>query len=399
MAKNDKSVTMPRLRFPEFQHLPGWEKQPLSALLNYERPDEYFVSDTAYQQSGTPVLTANKSFILGYTNESDGIYEDLPAVIFDDFTTDKKYVNFPFKVKSSAIKILTTKGDDSLKLIFELMGGLNFKPKEHKRYYISEYQALEIALPKEAEQHKVIACLMSLDEVIAAQGRKVEALKAHKRGLMQQLFPRDGETVPRLRFSEFREGPEWAESALGSLAAVKNGYAFKSSTYATQGFRIVTIANVQAGQLALGVTKRIAELPTDLQNHQRLSVGDILISMTGNVGRVCLVNYPNLLLNQRVGKLIPYDVNQEFFYHALQRDEFRKTMQLKAAGGAQGNLSAPDIAGYVVAWPRNDKEQHRVADCLSSIDRQIAAESEKLHVMRNHKKGLMQQLFPPPEGT
>ncbi|MBI3274128.1 MAG: restriction endonuclease subunit S, partial [Candidatus Colwellbacteria bacterium] len=96
------------------QNIPkGWQKKQIKDLLDYERPDKYIVESDNYINQGIPVLTANKSFILGYTNEGSGIYKDVPAIIFDDFTTDSKFVDFPFKVKSSAIKILKEKNSDT----------------------------------------------------------------------------------------------------------------------------------------------------------------------------------------------------------------------------------------------------------------------------------------------
>ena len=200
--------------------------------------------------------------------------------------------------------------------------------------------------------------------------------------------------VPRLRFPEFRGVEEWNLSPLGALAKLKNGYAFKSSTYAAGNFRIVTIANVQSGLLRVDGAKSIAALPQDIQAHQRLELGDILISMTGNVGRVCLVDSPGLLLNQRVGKLVAYAVNLNFFYQTLQREEFRESMQLKAAGGAQGNLSASDITGFAISNPPDEREQQKIADCLTSLDEVIAAQGQKVAALKTHKRGLMQQLFP-----
>ena len=98
--------TTPDWRFAEFRDSGEWEEKALNSILDYERPDKYIVESTDYKTSGIPVLTANKSFILGYTTEIDGVFNNLPVIIFDDFTTDKKYVDFPFKIKSSAIKIL-----------------------------------------------------------------------------------------------------------------------------------------------------------------------------------------------------------------------------------------------------------------------------------------------------
>lgn len=182
--------TTPRLRFPEFQNDGEWEEKTLSELLDYERPDNYIVSTTNYGNEGIPVLTANKSFILGYTKEDFGIFNNTPVIIFDDFTTDKKYVDFDFKVKSSAIKILSKKGKNNLRMIFELMNQIKFEAIEHKRYYISEYQNLIIKLPQPKEQQKIADCLSSLDALISVQSSKVEVLKQHKKALMQQLFPK-----------------------------------------------------------------------------------------------------------------------------------------------------------------------------------------------------------------
>ena len=183
--------TTPRLRFPEFRDAGPWEVKPLKEALDYERPDKYIVENDNYQSSGVPVLTANKSFILGYTNETNGIYKDVPVIIFDDFTTDKKLVCFPFKVKSSAIKILKGKKANNIRFLYELMTLIEFAPEQHKRYYISEYQNIAVPLPDPKEQQKIADCLSSIDEVIELQTKKLEALKAHKKGLMQQLFPRE----------------------------------------------------------------------------------------------------------------------------------------------------------------------------------------------------------------
>jgi len=181
--------TTPRMRFPEFRDAGEWEVKRIHELLEYERPEPYIVQSDNYEPYGTPVLTANKSFILGYTYEQTGIYEDVPVIIFDDFTTDKKFVDFPFKVKSSAIKILKRKGENNIRFIFELMNLIHFDPQQHKRYYISEYQNIVVRVPIPKEQQKIADCLSSLDEVIDLHTKKLEALKAHKKGLMQQLFP------------------------------------------------------------------------------------------------------------------------------------------------------------------------------------------------------------------
>ena len=188
-----KGKTLPELRFPEFQNDGEWIPRPLSDILNYEQPTPYIVEDDTYKKEGTPVLTANKGFILGYTDESLGIYNKLPVIIFDDFTTDKKYVDFPFKIKSSAIKLLTLKDEerDNLRFVFECMNNIVFEEKEHKRYYISEYQHINIYVPSLLqEQNQIADTLQSVDKQISEYDKKIKALELYKKGLMQQLFPK-----------------------------------------------------------------------------------------------------------------------------------------------------------------------------------------------------------------
>ena len=167
-----------------------WEMKRLGDLLTYERPDKYIVHSTKYTTKGSvPVLTANKSFILGYTNERIGIYDKLPVIIFDDFTTESKYVDFKFKVKSSAIKLLHPKSDDvSLKYIFELMQVLKFPIGDHRRYYISDYQNQTIKTPSFEEQIAIAQILSDMDAEIVALEKRLQKTRAIKEGMMQELL-------------------------------------------------------------------------------------------------------------------------------------------------------------------------------------------------------------------
>ncbi|MEI0529379.1 restriction endonuclease subunit S, partial [Brachyspira intermedia] len=166
-----------------------WQTVRLGDILSYEQPNNYIVKNDEYNNKyECPVLTAGKTFVLGYTNEKFGIYNEIPVIIFDDFTTETKYVNFPFKVKSSAIKILSS-NKCNLKLIYELIKMIKFNAESHKRYWISEYQYLEIKIPKSIEEQKKIAGLLSLiDEDIENLKKQLELRKQQKKGLMQRLL-------------------------------------------------------------------------------------------------------------------------------------------------------------------------------------------------------------------
>lgn len=167
-----------------------WRRVELGHLLDYKQPTPYLVKSTNYSDGfKIPVLTAGKTFILGYTDETDGIYNfDLPVVIFDDFTTACKFVDFPFKVKSSAMKILTAKPSVNIKYVFEAMLMINFVIGGHQRHWISIFSNLVISLPKKEEQQKIASVLTSTDQEIEYLQQKIEVLKQEKKALMQQLL-------------------------------------------------------------------------------------------------------------------------------------------------------------------------------------------------------------------
>ena len=174
--------------------LPGfsgeWEMKRVGDLLYYERPDRYIVQCTDYSEYGdVPVLTANKSFVLGYIDEGFGICTDIPVIVFDDFTTDCKYATSPFKVKSSAIKLLRARQNRAhLRYVFERMQLIRFPLGDHKRYYISDYQNIELPVPDFDEQLALASVLSDMDAETAALERRRDKTRAVKQGMMQQLL-------------------------------------------------------------------------------------------------------------------------------------------------------------------------------------------------------------------
>ncbi|MFE7748393.1 hypothetical protein [Streptomyces sp. NPDC057428] len=186
--------------------LPGftepWSARSLGDLLAYEQPGRYLVRTTKQLDAGrVPVLTAGKTFILGFTNELHGIYEAHPVVIFDDFTTASKYVDFDFKAKSSAMKILSPKGSVCLRFIYERMQLIDFPLGDHKRYWISEYSKQELLVPGEEEQAAIAQVLADADDEIDALKVRVAKARSIKQGMMQELLtgrkrlPMEGETA------------------------------------------------------------------------------------------------------------------------------------------------------------------------------------------------------------
>ena len=167
-----------------------WKTVKLGEHLVYEQPTKYLVNNKNYNDMfDTPVLTAGKTFYLGYTNEKNGIYKNLPAIIFDDFTTVSKYVNFEFKVKSSAIKILTLRNKSSnLEFIFQLMQMITSKIGEHKRHWISEYSKKEVNIPDKEEQDAITNVLSSMLKEINLLIENRDKVRKLKLSIMQELL-------------------------------------------------------------------------------------------------------------------------------------------------------------------------------------------------------------------
>lgn len=179
-----KNGQKPQLRFNGFNN--NWESKSFEKLLNYEQPTKYIVKKADYISQGTPVLTANKSFILGYTNETN-VYQNIPAIIFDDFTLESKYVDFSFMVKSSAIKILTNKNSD-LFFVYQLLNNQRFVQEGHSRHYISVVQKKKVLVPSIQEQNKIGNLIKQLENSIEQNSNTITLLKRLKEFLLQSMF-------------------------------------------------------------------------------------------------------------------------------------------------------------------------------------------------------------------
>lgn len=232
------------------------------------------------------------------------------------------------------------------------------------------------------EQKKIASLLALLDERITTQNKIIEDLKKLKSAISKHLFSRKDLLETTIR--------------LADIAALKNGYAFQSSKYDTKGkWKILTIANV-SGERYINDDdcNCIINLPNDIQGHQVLKEGDILISLTGNVGRVSLCKAGNILLNQRVGLLcITKNVNQEFLYQVLSSRRFENSMVACGQGAAQMNIGKGDVENFVLPYSSNANNIHLVARILHSYDECIINEQQELTLLTMQKQYLLDQMF------
>ena len=187
-----KGEKYPEIRFPEFTD--AWEQRKLGDILKYEQPGEYIVDSTNYDDSyNTPVLTAGQTFILGYTNETTGIKnasENNPVIIFDDFTTSSHFVDFSFKIKSSAMKLLTLIDDmDDIYCINNILENIDYVPVSHERHWISIFSKFDVIVPKDKDEQKKIGdYFRKLDHLITLHQRELENLKKLKKACLQKMF-------------------------------------------------------------------------------------------------------------------------------------------------------------------------------------------------------------------
>ncbi|MCP3680992.1 MAG: hypothetical protein GY782_12370 [Gammaproteobacteria bacterium] len=407
MSKKTNKQLMPQLRFPEFRDDGDWPLKKLGEVLDYEQPTKYLVKSDKYNSAyKIPVLTAGKTFLLGYTNETKGIFKNkLPTVIFDDFTAAFKFVNFPFKVKSSAMKMLIPTSDSiNIKFIYEAMKTISFFPKAHKRYWISEYQNNIIPHPSTKEQTKIANCLSSIDRLIDAQTQKLASLKQHKKGLMQQLFPAEGKTVPKLRFPEFQGDGDWVVSLFDEVVEIIDGdrgskYP-KLNEFSDDGYCIFLNAkNVTNKGFKFNAVQFITQGKDEALRKGKLKRSDIILTTRGSVGHFAIysrdVSYNNMRINSGMVILrVKTDlVSSGFFYSFSNSEILSSTIENIAFGNAQKQLTVSEIKNFKLHFPRLT-EQTKITTCLSSIDNLIDTQTQKLDSLKQHKKGLTQQLFP-----
>lgn len=255
----------------------------------------------------------------------------------------------------------------------------------------STIEAIPILLPPTIEeQEKIALCLSEIDELIAAQGRNVDALKERKRGLMQQLFPKPGETIPRLRFPGFTG--EWEEKKLGDVAKIN-----PKTEILPEDFIYIDLDSVEGGTLLKKNHIRKINAPSRAQ--RLLKDGDILFQMVRpyqkNNFHFIDINDERSYVASTGYAQIRYEACSKYLYQFLHTELFVNQVVAKCVGGNYPAINTTDLSNIPISLP-SFAEQEKIASILSELDALIAAESTKLDTLKKHKKGLLQQLFPQP---
>ena len=397
-----KPALVPKLRFPEFRDAEGWAVKPFDELFTVGNGRDYKhleAGDVPVYGSGGYMLSVN-----------DYLYEGESVCIGRKGTIDNPmFLTGRFWTVDTLFYTHSFKGCLP-KFIFAIFQQINWLKHNEAGGVPSlsktNIQKIQTAVPTPDEQQKIAECLSSVDELMAAQARKVDALKTHKKGLMQQLFPREGETQPRLRFPEFQNAGEWDVEPLGKLVELQSGFAFSGSSFGSEGRKLVTPKNFTKhghGNFDESVSKYTTE---DVPERFVCNPGDLLVLLTDLTPTCELLGKPLLLedrdgtvlLNQRVVRVEASapELAALFLKYVFLSETYNRLIIKTATGSTVKHSSNKVLQEMPLVYPSLE-EQQRIATCLSSLDALITAETQKHEALKTHKKGLMQQLFPSPE--
>lgn len=392
MTPKTKRALVPKLRFPEFRDAGEWEIAQLEDLISTITPPKKIPTTDYLSEGSFPIIDQGKSDIAGWTNDIASIVEESqPLIVFGDHTCALKLVRRSFAQGADGIKIIKGSGLADTAFLFQF---LCFRPvvsEEYKRHF-SILKTKIVAYPyrKSGEQQKIADCLSSVDELITLEARKIDALKAHKKGLMQQLFPAEGETLPKLRFPEFRDAGEWEQGKICDL------FKYDEKPEKANEFDSEKIITVKLHANGVVKNERTGTL-TGGTNYFKRRANEFIFSkidlLNGAFGLV-----PDDLDGFYSSSDVPAFVFKEdgipfFFLNWLKANYQKLRIERTGTSSTLKRVAPSKFLDLSICLPCK-AEQQKIADCLSSIDDLIALEAQKLDALKAHKKGLLQQLFP-----
>lgn len=422
----DTKTVVPVLRFPEFQKTEGWHRETIGNLYVFKQTNSFSRDSLNY----TAGLVKNIHYGDIHTKFSllfDVTKEEIPYInpdieidrfksdcfcqvsdiVFADASEDLagigkciEIVNLNNEYVLSGLHTILARQKGSnfvtgfagyLFMSEVVKAQINKESQGAKVLGISSKRLSNIILPfpkSKKEQAKIASCLSSLEDLISAVEDKIEALKEYKKGLMQQLFPAEGKTIPTIRLPEFQNTGEWKETTLGEEVYYENGKAHENDIDEAGQYIVVNSKFISTD----GKVVKCTDNPCCLAEE-----GDILMVLSdvpnGRAIAKCFIVdcSGKYTVNQRICKLKPKKAVGLLLYYIINRNPFLLAFD---DGIKQTNLKKDDVLNCPFSLPKSSKEQQWVANCLSSVDELIFAETDRLDQLNNHKKGLMQELFP-----
>ena len=405
--KEEKKL-VPKLRFPEFREMAAWSVKSGDSLFEQ-------ISDRN-PEPGLPVLAITqehgaipRNMIDYHVSVTEKSIESYKVVQVGDFIISLRSFQGGIEysqyhgICSPAYVVLRRRGKGSdtyfkhylkterfIQILTKNLEGL----RDGKMISYKQFSELRLPIPTPAEQQKIADCLNSLDELIVAQARKVDVLKTQKKGLMQQLFPREGETLPSLRFPEFQNAGEWVNEPLGELGEVITGKtpSTKESELWGGDILFITPTDISEDEKYQQATARKV---VETKSTKVLPTGSIVYTCIASIGKMALTVGPSIT-NQQINAVVPNKKTAgEFIYYALLNlTPWIKTIP---ASSTLPIINKTEFSKIVIGYSEDKDEQQRIAACLTSLDTLITAAVQEIDTLKTHRKGLMQQLFPSTE--
>lgn len=398
MSKNNELI--PELRFPEFENDGEWQEKTLEDVADSES-SSLALNKIEHKENGFPVYGADS--IVGY---------------IDEFQQEKAYISIVkdgsgvgrlnlCQPKSSILGTLACiKSKDLVKFnldwIYYQMNTIDFtsykKGSGIPHIYFSDFKKEPIGVPKLKEQQKIASCLSSLDELLAAYNDKLDGLKDHKKGLMQNLFPQEGETVPKVRFPEFEGDGEWELKPFSKYIKLYRGSSprpiSKFQTQDENGVNWIKIGDTSSINdfIIRTVSEKIT--PEGAEKSRKVKQGELILANSMSYGKTYQLALDGCIYDGWF-VLREYEeiFDKQFLLQLLNSNYLQEQYKKLAAGGIVQNISSEIV--YSTILPKTSKEeQQKIASCLSALDELITAQADKIEQLQQHKKGLMQGLFP-----
>ena len=345
----------------------------LGDILEYEQPNMYIVKNTNYDKKfSTPVLTAGQTFILGYTNEKENIFKakENPVIIFDDFTTASKYVDFDFKVKSSAMKILKAREGINIKYIYYAMKNIKFDNQLHKRYWISEYSKIKLLLPDIKIQEKIVKELDLINKLINYKRKQEELLDDFIKSQFVEMFKR--EKINKKGWLETTMGEHIRLltdfSANGSYKILDSKVIMYDEPNYAYMVRTIDLENKEYKNKVKYITKETYEF----LSKSKVYPNDIIMNKIGSAGKVYIM--PDLGIPVTLGRnafLIRFNDNilPIYIYYLLTSDYGKKQIQKSIRGAVTKTITKDDVRKIKISVPPIDL-QNKFSEIVKQIDKQ-----------------------------
>jgi type I restriction enzyme S subunit len=379
----------------------NWRVASFFDLLEYTQPTNYIVKTTDYGDNyKTPVLTAGKSFIIGYTNEKEGIFNSLPVIIFDDFTTATQFVNFRFKVKSSAMKILNPKNEFvNIKFVFYYMQTVHIKSETHKRYWISEYSKLPIPLPPISEQQQIVAKIEELFSELEKGKQQLETvklqLKTYRQAVLKWAF--EGRfTNSEAKNGQLPKGWKWMK--VSEICNVVRGGSPRPAgdpRYYGGSIPFLKVADITKDNKVFINSYSYTIKEAGLHKTRKITPNTLLLSNSGatlGVPKICLLD---ATMNDGIAAFLDLDKRSILFLYYFWLSKTRELRNINM-GAAQPNLNTDIIKDYTIPYCSFETQKtvvNEIETRLSVCDKMEETIANCLQQSESLRQSILKQAF------